>query len=348
MLLKLWEATEAYFRDKAYWTLLRPLFGLISIYLVALVTVYEYIQWQYRVSPPLTLFLRSYLFRQVSIGFLALAVLSYVFRPRQPAGEARPPAPWQQLWRGVATKRTVLAIVVITLALVAVAALQPARARRVRVRFLSDSSQVFDRNAFVYLLYELNKQQRHWYFEVDFDTFDPSELGSEDRAACTGDPMCYARHVAGGDPFVGITTDPLRSASFYQNDGTTSVITTHDWADLAPPSTYEYLVHAVITQSIVIHLNAQCSGLPEGAYRSARVARGSLFEFTPRRQAVKAEIMAAHLTPRDEELLLNCLGVEYMTTCANLLNLEWMRSERVQENLERAFRVTLQGGHGRP
>lgn len=348
MLSRLWDALEAYFKDKAYWEALRPLFGLVSLYLVVLVTVYEYIEWQYQVSTPPALFLRSYLFRQVSIGFLAFGALLYVLRPRRPPGEERSPAVWQRLLRGVGAWRIVLAVVIAALAVVAVAGLRPARARHVKMRFLSDTTQSFDRNAFVYLLYELNRQQRHWYFEVDLDTFDPSELTSEDRTACADDPMCYARHVAEGEPLVGITTEPLRSASFWQNDATTSVITTHEWADLAPPSVYEYLVHAVIVQSMLIHLNAQCSGLPAGAFRSARQARGSLFEFAPRRQAMKAEIMAAHLTPQDEELLLNCLGVEYMTTCANLLTLDWMRIDRMKDNLERAFGVSLEGAPAGP
>jgi hypothetical protein len=339
---KLWEALESYFKDKPYWATIRPAFGLFSIYLVALVTVYQYVQWQYRISPPLSLFFRSYLFRQVSIGFAAFALLLFVFRSRaSPEEPERMPARWLRLWRAAGVKRVAVATVIVSLALIAFVRLAPVQARHVRVRFLSEPGAAFDRYAFVYLLYELNKQQRHWYFDVDFDTFDPAELTSSEREACGDAPMCYARRLGGPDPFIGVTTEPLGSDSFWQNDGTTSVVTTHRWPEYAPPSTYEFLAHVIIVQSIVIHLNAHCRGLPSGAYRTAREARGDLFQFAPRRQAMKAEIMASHLSPQGEELLLNCFGVDYMTTCSNLLTLDWMRSKRVEGNLKRAFGVSL-------
>lgn len=348
MLLKLWEAIEGYFKDKPYWSRLRPAFGLFSIYLVVLVTAYGYVQWQYRISPPLSLFLRSYLFRQVSIGFAALALLLFVFRTEQPVDPTRAPPAWRRFWRAAGLKRLAVATIVVSLAVISLLRLAPARARHVRVRFLSDPGPSFDRYAVVYLLYELNKRQRHWYFDVDFDTFDPAELSSIERAACGESPLCYARRLAGADPFIGVTTEPLGPDSFWQNDGTTSVITTHGWADHAPPSTYEYLAHAVVVQGILIHLNAHCGGLPTGAYSRSRVARGDLFQFAPRRQAMKAEIMAAHLSPHGEELLLNCFGVDYMTTSASLLTLDWMREKRVEENLKRAFAVSPGAGREAP
>jgi hypothetical protein len=205
---------------------------------------------------------------------------------------------------------------------------------------LSEPGTSFDKYALAYLLYELNKLQRHWYFEVDFDTFDAAELSSAERTACGERPLCHARAVAGGGPFIGITTESLGQDSFWQNDRLTSVISTHGWANYAPPSVYEFLAHGIVVQSILIHLNAHCSGLPTGAYAPSRAARGDLFQFAPRRQAMKAEIMAAHLSPSGEELLLNCFGVEYMTTSATVLTLDWMRTRRVEENLRRAFGVT--------
>ncbi len=340
MLFKLWEAIEDYFKDKPYWSSLRPAFGLASVYAVALVTVYEYVQWQYHVSPPLPLFLRSYLFRQISIGFAAVALLLYVFRTRQPADAARPSA-WRRVWRAAGLKRLLVVALVVSLTLVALVRLAPARARHVRVRFMSDPGGSFDRYAVVYLLYELNKLQRHWYFDVDFDTFNPAELSSGERKACAESALCYARLVAGSQPFIGITTESLGQDSFWENDGLTSVITTQGWEDYAPPSVYEYLGHGILAQSLLIHLNAHCRGLPTGAYEPSRTAGGDLFQFTPRRHATKAEILAAHLSPSGEEMLLNCFGIEYMTTAASLLTLDWMHTKRVDENLQRAFGINL-------
>jgi hypothetical protein len=54
---------------------------------------------------------------------------------------------------------------------------------------------------------------------------------------------------------------------------------------------------------------------------------------------MKSAIMAAHLSRKGEELLLNCFGVEYMSICSNLLTLEWLHSQRVVENLHRSFGV---------
>lgn len=341
MLLQLWEAVQGYVKDKPYASALRPALGLLSVYLVALVTTYEYVQWQYHVSPPVPLFLGSYLFRQVSIGFAAFAVLLYVFRTR-PAEPARVPPAWRRAWRAVGPKRLAVAALVVALAVVALVRLAPARASHVRVRFLSDPGGSFDRYALVYLLYELNKLQRHWYFEVDFDTFDPVELSSAEREDCGGRPLCHARLLARGQPFIGITTEALGQDSFWQNDGLTSVLTTQGWADHAPPGVYEYLAHGVVVQSLLIHLNAHCRGLPSGAYEPSRAAHGDLFQFSPRRQAMKAEIMAAHLSPDGEELLLNCFGVDYMTTASSLLTLDWMHTKRVEDNLRRAFGVTLE------
>ncbi len=56
---------------------------------------------------------------------------------------------------------------------------------------------------------------------------------------------------------------------------------------------------------------------------------------------MKSVILAAHLSPKGEELLLNCFGVEYMSICSNLLTLEWLHSQKVIGNLQKAFDVKL-------
>ena len=93
-------------------------------------------------------------------------------------------------------------------------------------------------------------------------------------------------------------------------------------------------------KSILIHLNGR-GALPPEAFRESRSSVGELFQFSPRRTELKAAILAAHLTPKAEELLLNSFGVEYLTTCENLLRLDWLHSEGVLENLEKSFKVKL-------
>jgi hypothetical protein len=66
-----------------------------------------------------------------------------------------------------------------------------------------------------------------------------------------------------------------------------------------------------------------------------------VFEFSPRRYALKPAILAARLSPRQEELLMNCFGPEYVKTAAALLTLDWLRSEVVKKNLQRSFRVSM-------
>lgn len=89
--------------------------------------------------------------------------------------------------------------------------------------------------------------------------------------------------------------------------------------------------------------NAHCSGLPAGAFRESRISANELFQFSPRRHAMKAAILAAHLTPRSELLLFNCFGPRYVAVAGHVLSLEWLRTGRVRDNLERVFGVKVQG-----
>jgi hypothetical protein len=54
---------------------------------------------------------------------------------------------------------------------------------------------------------------------------------------------------------------------------------------------------------------------------------------------MKAQILAAHLSPSGEELLLNCFGAAYLGTATRLLDLGWARSPSVTENLEKTYGV---------
>jgi hypothetical protein len=196
-----------------------------------------------------------------------------------------------------------------------------------------------------YVLYELNRAQKQWFFEVDFDVFNENALTRRERERCAGPErtLCLADFSAGGRPFIGITTEPLEEDFFWKNRGPVSVVSTHRWRDYAPPGEYEFLTHAVIVQSLVIHLNAHCAGLPAGAFRESRVAVNELFQFAPRRHAMKAAILAAHLDRRSELLLFNCFGPEYVGVAGSVLSLDWLRTGRVRDNLERAFGVKVAG-----
>jgi hypothetical protein len=346
MLLNLWNELREYLRQQPYWSRIQPFVSITSIYLAATVLLYEYIRWQYHVSPRLFLYLRSYLFWQLTVVFIVLGLLSAVLR--RPATEPPPRARVARWISSHGTGRVISAGLILLLGITVFLRLAPAHASHIRVRFLTEPGSTFRKNAIVYVLFELNKLQRSWYFTVDFDTLNPSELTTAERATCGDRSLCYAKAISGGEPFIGITTDGLGEDSFWQNDDITSVVSTASWDQTTGPSIYEYLAYAVVTQSVLIHLNAHCRGLPKESFRASRASHGDLFQFAPRREAVKAEVMAGRLTPGGEALLLNCFGIEYVTTCSRLITLDWLHEPRVTANLKRAYDITIPGDIAHP
>jgi hypothetical protein len=347
VLFRLLDIVVGYVKETPAWPVLRPLAALVSLYVTALVLVYQFVEWQYRLSPPLSLFMRSYLVKQVTILCLAVALVVFLLhrlaRPQAPStAGAGPAARW-----GLPGRRALM--VMLAVALVAAVAgvvfswLAPHAVANVRIKFLAEPE--VDPYAVAYVLYELNRAQKQWFFEVDFDVFNENALTSRERESCAGPErtLCLAELAAGGRPFIGLTSEPLEEDFFWKNRGPVSVVSTHTWKQYAPPGEYEFLTHAVIVQSVVIHLNAHCAGLPAGAFRESRVSVNDLFQFTPRRHAMKAAILAAHLDRRGELLLFNCFGPEYAGVVGQLLSLDWLRAGRVRDNLERAFRIKIVG-----
>src|SRR5215510_2749381 len=80
MLFDLWKIFTDYFKEKSYWPAIKGLFSLLSMYLTAVVLAYEYLHWQYGLQPSLSLFLRSYLFKQISLIALSVFVIALLFR----------------------------------------------------------------------------------------------------------------------------------------------------------------------------------------------------------------------------------------------------------------------------
>lgn len=342
MIFKFWDTIFDYFKEKPYWSKIRPFFTLISLYLITIILSYQFIQWQYRISPSLPLYLHSYIFKQITLVFIGICIIFFFFnRRKSQEGEG------QNTVGKIIRKYTPIVIhkvIILSLVLVIIIPiylyLSPNNVSHIRIKFLQEPD--FDKYAFVYLIYELNKLQKNWFFEIDFDTFDENVFTSKEREKCArskAKSLCYAETIANDTPFIGITTEKLGEDWFWQNYHTISVISTFEWNQYAPPNVYEFLTYSTIVQSILIHLNAHCTGLPEKAFTASRVSYGDLFQFSPRRRAMKATILASHLNRRGEELLFNCFGVEYMSICSNLLTLEWLHSKKITENLEKSFGV---------
>ena len=346
MLFDFWNTIRDFFKDKPYWPSVQWLFTLGSLYLTASVLGYEYLRWEYGLESGTWLYLRSYLFKEISLITGTLVVTGLLFwiadRQADPATRGR----WAKAVRthGHALgRRGALLGLVLCVSVPLVISLAPHRARDIRILFLDDPGTDFDQAAFVYLVYALNQRQRQWYFHVEFDVFNKNALTTDEQRECEGDlaALCYADRVASGSPLIAITTQPLVNAHFWQSRGGTSVITTADWKPYAPPSMYEYLVYLLMVQSIVVHVNTQCSGLPAQAFQESRIGFADALGFTPSRYAMKAEVLAAHLLPQQKEQLLNCFGADYLKSASTLLSMEWLRSAAVAQTLEHDFGVRL-------
>lgn len=350
-----------YFKGKSYWPAIQPAFTLLSLYIAACVLAYEYLQSHYAQVPlqiggaklPLfNLFLHSYVFKQISLVATTIGLVGLMFRILDRKQGAAGQPDWLtrlRPYRGPLARRVAVVLFVLCIAVPIFRSFTPQDVGNIRVLFLQDPGDEFDQSAFVYLLYELNTRQSRWHFDVDFDVYNKN-AHADDFDACKGEPtwICLAEREAAGRPLIAIAVEPLGPDHFWQNRRHVSVITTADWKPYVPPSMYEYLTYSAIVQSILIHLNTECSGLPESAFQEGRVGFGDVFEFAPRRYAMKPAILAAHISPVQEIMLMNCFGADYVNGVSSLITLGWMRSDPVKKNLALSFGVNLDASERKP
>ena len=340
MISKFVELLLSHLKDKSYWPLIEPIFTLVALYVVSGVIAYQYIEWRYHFTPELSTFLHSYIVKQISVVFLTFALLAILLGTDWKKGVQTEVNTRIGKWFRAGAKKLVLAGVIVAFATGIFLRMAPHRVSHIKVKFL-ERPQSFSEYPFAYIVYELNRSQTDWHFTLDPDTFIRDSRTSAEIDHCGTDSLCYAKLIANNEPFIGITESGFEQDSFWTNSGSVSVISAGQWKDYEPPSTYEYLSYSLIVQSTLIHLNQNCAGLPTGAYESSRLTYGDLFEFTPRRNQMKAAILAAHLSPKGQELLANCFGLDYMNTCNRLLSLDWLHSGRVHDNLEKNFKIKL-------
>ncbi|MHC4270109.1 MAG: hypothetical protein ACYSTS_16820 [Planctomycetota bacterium] len=342
MVFKLLDVILGYLKDKPYWSRIQPICILVSLYLFTHVLAYQFIQWQYRISPSLSFYLSSYIFKQITLVFVTIGIIGFFSISQGKDKERTKQSKYRDFLRKHSSnflRRASIVGLVLVIVVPIFLYFTPKKVSHISVKFLQEPD--FDKYAFVYLIYELNKLQKNWYFEVDFDVFNENVLTTKERKRCAGEnkSLCYSEMIANDQSFIGITSKKLGEDYFWQNSNKVSVISTYGWKEYAPPSVYEFLTHSIIVQSIMIHLNAHCKGLPKNSFKESRIAYGDLFQFSPRRQAMKSMILAAHLNRKGEELLFNCFGMEYMSICSQLLTLDWFHSQKVTENLEKCFNV---------
>jgi len=387
---ELWNTLLEYLRRTPYWSKIEPVALAAFLYVGVSVVAFQYLQWRYQVSLSLPLFLGSYLFKQVSVAFWAL-VLAYVVLTYGAGRSPRAAEPGAEDRRVVSrparlASRAAAVFIILAVALFAWQRLSPhSKVSSIRVvfapsgEFLPSQSSAPEpattqgqspppldlrkaKEALVYILFELNRLQRTWHFEVDLTPFTKDMVSGKAERACgeAEDPLlCFAEayyaREHGKDPLsppiVVITPDQLDPIAkrnwFWLHRGAVSVITTHDWEGYAAPSVYEYLTYTILLQGLLIHLDAHCGGIPPRPSEREGIIYGNAFEYHPRREGMKASILSGHLGPDDERLLLNCFGAEYMRAAAELLRLEWLRSNPVRANLRSVYGVDPLGNESR-
>lgn len=345
MLTNLVEVVFEYIRKTRSWAWVAPFAMIATTFVIFQIFAYEYVVWRYQISPSFSLYFRGYFFKVTSLLFVFLTSVFIIINSPLRKTDHPMKSKVRQFFHEHKTTIIVrffcILLITVVFALGTVYLL-PKSVTNIKLVFLTEPD--FDKYAFVYIVYELNKRQKYWHFDIKFDEFNENSLTTKQREQYVSHPnksLWCAKLLAKNEPLIAITTEPLGPDFFFQNQDKVSVISTYKWDEFSPPSVYEYLAYSMLEQSILIHLNSHRKGLPRGAYEVSKSAYGDLFQYVPERMAIKAFILATHLSPKGEQLLLNCFGFAYLRTCSELLTLEWLRSDDVQENLRRCFGVHL-------
>jgi len=350
MIGEFWKLLSEAVKDRP---VVRAALTFVALYLMAAVVGYEYIQWRYGFAPPLDLYLSSYVFAWITLLFsgvltaaLLYRVLKFLFRSRDAGDLSRRQEIGTHIrrhWRAAAWAVTagVLVLLVVIPMWLRVAP-RPVRNITVKLLVTPDPQKHFDPEALAYIVYELNKRQQKWHFELDLEPINSSSIA----ARCKDDPQqpwcmieAWSERLP-GEPCIGISTQRLGGeAMYWQHLGHLSVITTFGVRDLAPLSRYDYLTYCLIVQGIAIHVDAHCGGAGEQGWGTNKSSSGDVLTIAAPLAGFKGTILAGRLSRRDRELLLRCFGPDYLRDCTELLNLDWLHSGRVAENLDRYYGV---------
>src|SRR5262245_16023768 len=95
MLDKVLETVLDYLKRTPYWSRIEPWTLAAFLYAGVIVCAFEYVRWRYGVTVAIPLFLRSYLFKQTSIGYVAVLaswiVLTYGLMKARKGDAPAPP-----------------------------------------------------------------------------------------------------------------------------------------------------------------------------------------------------------------------------------------------------------------
>ena len=348
---------------------LEPALLLLVVYVTIVSTYWQYLQWRYDGVITLELFRQSHLLLRLTIVFLAVVLVFAValygtFQSEE--AKADPSLRRRQLaWKAAIAGALLVAIPLATHLLSPRADARPIRvmltaadefappqeerwhgtggsgATNVDLRQLGD--------ALVYLLFEINRRQTAWQFELETVRFRRDLVGGQAEESCRGDYqlLCLLESYEEGARRVLITDAPLDAASrarFWLHRGESSVITIWDWRRIEQPIIYEYLAYTLILQALVIHMDASCGETALQAARGEGIVSGNVFENQPQEPGMIAAVLAGHLGPDDQRRLLDCFGPAYLHRAVDLISLDWLRSAPVRDNLDRVYGVSLAEG----
>jgi hypothetical protein len=123
-------------------------------------------------SPRLDLYLRSYVVKQITLAYLTVAAVGLVFLYRRRINEPNVPNRIRkrlaQLYRDFG-RRLLLALTLVICFGTIFVYVSPHSVRHIRIEFLDEPT--FDKYAFGYTVYELNREQNYWHFDINFDVF---------------------------------------------------------------------------------------------------------------------------------------------------------------------------------
>src|ERR1043166_741179 len=136
MISKFFEIIVDYLKAKSYWPLIEPIFTLFSLYVVSGVIAYQYIEWRYHFTPEISTFLHSYIIKQISVVFLAFALLALLLGTSWKKGVRAEVSSKVGTWLRIGAKKLIFAGIITVFAAGLFLRLAPHRVSHITVKFL--------------------------------------------------------------------------------------------------------------------------------------------------------------------------------------------------------------------
>ena len=209
---------------------------------------------------------------------------------------------------------------------------------KVSIVFLSEPN--FDANACKFLVLHLNKLQDCFEFEFPEVEEYPIKKGdyNETYLLTELDKVMRAKGL-GSEYYIGIVTSVIGQNLFWFAGGKMAVITTEEWQKhFAPPSVFEYLIHA-ITSSLI-----QMSD-KTGTMTSHHETRGCCLDYTYFKEDDRIDIASGYTCDSCKLEIREKIGDRYLRCFERINSFEWLGevTERgtAASDLKKYFKIDL-------